>query len=55
MRYELDALRGDIAALSGLRDEVARVSELRGDIAALTLAARRGGPGRRAPGRRRRR
>ena len=36
MRYELDALRGDIAALSGLRDEVARVSELRGDIAALT-------------------
>lgn len=36
MRYELDALRGDIAALSGLRDEVARVSELRGDLAALT-------------------
>ena len=36
MRYELDALRGDIAALSGLRDEVARVSELRGDIAALS-------------------
>ena len=36
MRYELDALRGDIAALSGLRDEVARVSQLRGDIAALT-------------------
>src|SRR3954470_20640323 len=36
MRYELDALRGDIAALSGLRDEVARVSDLRGDIAALT-------------------
>jgi hypothetical protein len=36
MRYELDALRGDIAALSGLREEVARVSELRGDIAALT-------------------
>jgi hypothetical protein len=36
IRYELDALRGDIAALSGLRDEVARVSELRGDIAALT-------------------
>ena len=26
MRYELDALRGDIAALSGLREEVARVS-----------------------------
>src|SRR4051812_12017988 len=35
VRYELDALRGDIAALSGLRDEVARVSDLRGDIAAL--------------------
>jgi len=36
MRFELDALRGDIAALAGLRDEVARVSELRGDLAALT-------------------
>jgi hypothetical protein len=36
MRAELHALRGDIAALSGLRDEVARVSALRGDIAALT-------------------
>ncbi|UOX99914.1 DUF6779 domain-containing protein [Blastococcus sp. PRF04-17] len=36
MREELDALRGDIAALSGLRDEVARVAQLRGDIAALT-------------------
>jgi hypothetical protein len=36
MRYELDALRGDIAALSGLRDEVARLAGLRGDIAALT-------------------
>jgi hypothetical protein len=36
MRYELDALRGDIASLAGLRDEVARVSELRGDLAALT-------------------
>ncbi|MGZ4624179.1 MAG: DUF6779 domain-containing protein [Blastococcus sp.] len=35
VRYELDALRGDIAALSGLRDEVARVSEMRGDLAAL--------------------
>ena len=35
MRYELEALRGDIAALAGLRDEVARVSELRGDLAAL--------------------
>lgn len=35
MRYELDALRGDIAALSSLRDEVARVSELRGDIESL--------------------
>ena len=36
MRYELDALRGDVAQLSGLRDEVARVSELRGDLAALS-------------------
>jgi hypothetical protein len=36
VRYELDALRGDIAALAGLRDEVARVAELRGDIAALS-------------------
>jgi hypothetical protein len=36
MRYELDALRGDIAALSGLRDEVARVSAMRGDLTALT-------------------
>src|SRR6185503_18748008 len=36
MRHELDALRNDIAALSGLRDEVARVSALRGDIAALS-------------------
>src|SRR5215218_4355825 len=36
MRAGLDALRGDIAALSGLRDELARVSELRGDIAALS-------------------
>jgi len=36
MRYELEALRGDIAALSGLRDEVARVSDLRGDLAALS-------------------
>ncbi|TFV73371.1 hypothetical protein E4P39_14755 [Blastococcus sp. CT_GayMR19] len=36
MRYELDALRGDIAELSSLRDEVARVSELRGDLAALS-------------------
>jgi hypothetical protein len=35
VRYELDALRGDIAALSSLRDEVARVSELRGDIESL--------------------
>jgi len=39
MRYELDALRSDIAALSGLRDEVARVSALRGDIAALSGSA----------------
>jgi hypothetical protein len=36
MRSELEALRGDIAGLAGLRDEVARVSELRGDLAALT-------------------
>ena len=36
MRFELDALRGDIAELSGLRDEVVRVSELRGDLAALS-------------------
>src|SRR5687768_1249264 len=36
MRSGLEALRGDIAALAGLRDEVARVSELRGDLAALT-------------------
>src|SRR6478752_7043930 len=36
VRYELDALRGDIAALASLRDEVARVSELRGDLAALS-------------------
>src|SRR4051812_38789461 len=36
VRYELDALRNDIAALAGLRDEVARVSDLRGDIAALS-------------------
>ncbi|MDQ1660992.1 MAG: hypothetical protein QOJ68_972 [Blastococcus sp.] len=35
MRYELDALRGEIAALAGLRDEVARVTELRGDLSAL--------------------
>lgn len=36
MRGELDALRRDIAMLSGLRDEVARVSALGGDIRALT-------------------
>ena len=36
MRTELDALRRDIAALAGLREEVARVSALRGDIAALS-------------------
>jgi hypothetical protein len=36
MRGELDALRGDIAKLSGLREEVARVSALGGDIAKLT-------------------
>jgi hypothetical protein len=33
MRYELDALRGDIAALSSLRDDVARVAQLRDDLA----------------------
>jgi hypothetical protein len=36
MRYELDALRGEIATLSSLREEVARVSALRGDIADLS-------------------
>jgi hypothetical protein len=35
MRYELDALRAEIASLAGLRDEVARVSALRDDIADL--------------------
>ncbi|SEK45386.1 hypothetical protein SAMN04515665_102200 [Blastococcus sp. DSM 46786] len=35
MRDELDALRGEIASLTGLRDEVARVAGMRGDIAAL--------------------
>jgi hypothetical protein len=35
VRQELDALRGDIAALHGLREEVARVSALGGDLAAL--------------------
>lgn len=35
-RDELDALRRDIAKLSGLREEVARVSALGGDLAALT-------------------
>jgi hypothetical protein len=35
MRYELDALRGELAALASLRDEVARVTELRGDLSAL--------------------
>ena len=36
LRAELDALRGEMAALASLRDEVARVSALRGDIAALS-------------------
>ena len=36
MRYELDALRREMAALSGLREEVARVSALREDLAGLT-------------------
>ncbi|MDP5184020.1 hypothetical protein QOZ88_15385 [Blastococcus sp. BMG 814] len=35
MRDELDALRGEIASLTGLRDEVARVAGMRGDVAAL--------------------
>jgi hypothetical protein len=35
VRGELDALRRELASLSGLREEVARVSELRGDLAAL--------------------
>ncbi|MCF6737685.1 DUF6779 domain-containing protein, partial [Blastococcus sp. KM273129] len=35
MRDEIDALRGEVASLSGLREEVARVAGLRGDIAAL--------------------
>src|SRR5919112_1365462 len=34
MRGELDALRGDLAGLTELRDEVARVAELRTDLAA---------------------
>lgn len=35
VRDELDALRRELSSLSGLREEVARVSELRGDLAAL--------------------
>lgn len=35
VRYELDALRSDIAALAGLRGEVARVAALRDDVAAF--------------------
>ncbi|MGY2001978.1 DUF6779 domain-containing protein [Blastococcus sp. SYSU DS1024] len=35
MRDELDALRGEIASLTGLRDEVARVAGMRGELAAL--------------------
>src|SRR5829696_570069 len=35
MRHELDALRGDIAALSGLRDEVGQLAELRADMGRL--------------------
>ncbi|MGY1834060.1 DUF6779 domain-containing protein [Blastococcus sp. SYSU DS0510] len=35
MRDELDALRGEISSLTGLRDEVARVAGMRGEIAAL--------------------
>ncbi|HEV7869936.1 MAG TPA: DUF6779 domain-containing protein, partial [Modestobacter sp.] len=37
MRAELDALRGDLAGVSQLRDEIARVGELRTDIAALAM------------------
>ena len=36
MRGELEALRRDIAKLTGLRDEVARVSAMGGELAALT-------------------
>lgn len=36
MRAELDALRGDLAGLTELRDEVARVADLRTDVAALS-------------------
>jgi hypothetical protein len=36
MRVELDALREDLAGVSGLRDELARVAELRADIGALS-------------------
>jgi hypothetical protein len=36
LRTELDALRGDLAGLTELRDELARVAELRTDIAALS-------------------
>ncbi len=36
VRDELDALRGEIASLSGLRDEVAQVAQMRGDLAALS-------------------
>jgi hypothetical protein len=36
MRAELDALRGDIAGLTGLREDVARVAELRTDLAAIS-------------------
>jgi hypothetical protein len=35
LREELDALRGDIASLAGLREEVARVTALGGDVAKL--------------------
>ncbi|SFE11484.1 DUF6779 domain-containing protein [Blastococcus tunisiensis] len=36
MRAELDALRHELAGLTGLRDEVARVAGLRTDLAALS-------------------
>jgi hypothetical protein len=36
MRVEHDALREDLAGVSGLRDELARVAELRADIGALS-------------------
>jgi hypothetical protein len=36
MRAELDALRDDLAGLSGLRDQLGRVAELRADLTAIS-------------------